>query len=240
MNKRLVLVMSCMVSLLVGGYSSIFSDEGAPKKGMYRWAFTVGVDPFQGLPNLIDQPNAYLFVRWNRSPQRSWQAGIWQLSKEDNAFSISSLVAQNYTMKTRLQVGAGVQGIVQYVWRFPLSNKITGYLGVGPLLGWGKWVSKMDYSRDADYRYATTSINRWDAGVSGTFSMEWFFTSYASLNAIFLLRFLVSNETRRQKVWDSANQNTLLQDHTNSEIRNEFSQNFVLLGITLYWGEHLK
>ena len=168
----------------------------------YRWAVQIGGKPTFSALNQDPITNLYLFARRNVSARHGWQIGLWGYANPDEQQFSNDFQGPNGTPSVSVEWDTGVHVAVQYLWYLPLTRRFRGIFGMGPAVGAGFWEKKMKWTEDTGDRIAKTRIRRLDAGVLGTFTIEWRFTNQFSFNATLLTRWGIGIQSGRYKAWE--------------------------------------
>ncbi len=231
-----VLLLTCFYSARAQIPISVDTSLAQEKKENYRWAVQLGGKPTFSTLNQDPITNLYLFARRNVSARHGWQIGLWGYANPDEQQFSNDHQGQNGTPSVSVELGTGVHVAVQYLWYLPLTRRFRGIFGMGPAVGAGFWERKMKWTEDTGDRVAKTRISRLDAGVLGTFTVEWRFTNQFSFNATLLTRWGIGIQSDRYKAWEvvqPAGKNIL--DTQNAKKLYIFApEQAIVLGVSVY------
>jgi len=240
MMKNVIIAFVAMLTFwsLNWGQIPIPHDTSISTKAIksYRWAIQLGGKPTFTALNQAPITNLYLFARRNVSARHGWQIGLWGYANPDEQQFGNDLHGQNGTPSVSVELGTGVHVAVQYLWYLPLTRRFRGIFGMGPAVGAGFWEKKTKWTDDTGDRVAKTRIRRLDAGVLGTFTVEWRFTNQFSFNATLLTRWGIGMESERYNEWEEIHPTgkNLLDTQSAKKLYIFAPEQAIVLGVSVY------
>ncbi len=241
MNRFFYLFLSlfCITLLEAQAVTDSVRSPAHSRMGEYRWVFQVEVNPLHRLPDFtspLDLSGIYLFARRNISPNRAWQFGVWGYPNLTSRLAKNVLNDKDFSNVATVTSGGGINAAIQYMLYMPINQKFRGVFGFGPMAGAGFWGKKKRNSGDPGEFLVESRMTRWDIGLLGTFTLEWFFNERLTVNAQVFTRWGMGVESQGWKKWEVGEGDTrVLSDQGGSHEIHIFVPDTVLLfGISFY------